>query len=372
VSRGSEKSKQSKESKESRESRESHDFEANEFEKFRNMNSGSRNHSFQTRNFPNFDPTPRDFEPTEFSNQKTPVYPSSSNNSSQNTRQIQDSSVTIAPESQTHSAPNSTNQASTDPNLPPTNGNVTVQVTCTCDSKIIKFGRRLAKKIHEIRKTPENSKDEISDHDKLLSHTKILEMIPQFMNLTKIYLSDMNLTDLPIEFQQLEKIEFLALNKNKFRIIPEAVTRLPRLHTLYLHNNKISDICRNVENMKSLKFLGLQFNRIKKLPPHLFRIQNLKYLNLSNNLIDELPNSVSNVGHSLKGLWLSNNDIETLPLCVHNLKKLVILHVDGNRIRHVPRFVYEMNLNDFVVTGDSLDKEEAVRRAKITKSSLRK
>lgn len=197
-------------------------------------------------------------------------------------------------------------------------------------------------------------------------------MLPQFRNLTKIYLSDMNLTDLPIEFQQLEKIEFLALNKNKFRIIPEAVTRLPRLTTLYLHNNKISDICRNVENMKSLKFLGLQFNRIKKLPPHLFRIQNLKYLNLSNNLIDELPNSVSNVGHSLKGLWLSNNDIETLPLCIHNLKRLVILHVDGNRIRHVPRFVYEMNLNDFVATGDSLDKEEAARRAKITKSSLRK
>ena len=189
------------------------------------MNSGRSNHSVQnSQPFPDFDRNPRDF--SESITRKTPIHPSSSNNSSQhhNSRQVQDSSITIAPESQTSSTPITTEEGENNLN-PPANGNVTVQVTCTCDSKIIKFGRKLAKKIHEIRKTPENSKDQISDHDKLWSHNKILEMLPQFRNLTKIYLSDMNLTDLPIEFQQLEKIEFLALNKNKFRIIPEAVTR---------------------------------------------------------------------------------------------------------------------------------------------------
>ena len=324
---------------------------------------------------------------TSQSTSKTKIYPTSSNNSSNPSQKLRDNSIVSYHQTgYKNSIPQSeifparfenisegtaiSPEVSSSKNSQPINGNLTVQVTCNCDSKIIKFGRKFARKIQEIRKVPETTKDQISDHDKLLSHAKVLEMLPELSNLTKIYLSDMNLTDLPIEFQELTQVEFLALDLNKLRIIPEAVCRLPRLTTLYLHNNKISDISRNVEEMRSLKFLGLQFNRIKKLPPHLFRISNLRYLNLSDNLIDEIPNTVSNLVN-LKGLWLGNNEIESLPLCIYNLKKLQILHVEGNKIQHVPKFLYEMNLSELVVREEPVDRVEAIKRSRDSRRKSR-
>ena len=71
---------------------------------------------------------------------------------------------------------------------------------------------------------------------------KVRQMIPDYIGLTKMYLSDMGLKSLPEEFEQLISLETLALDLNKFRTIPKPVSRLRNLKCLYINDNKVTEV----------------------------------------------------------------------------------------------------------------------------------
>lgn len=179
---------------------------------------------------------------------------------------------------------------------------------------------------------------------------RIQKRMPEFEGLSRVYLSQMNLTALPDAFANLTSLTTLALDQNKFRTIPRPVTKLKNLVVCYLNDNKIEDIPASVRHMSKLRYFWLQNNKIHTLPLYLLTLPELRYLHVENNRVRGIPNEID-LAVQLKGLWLSNNFIEKVPESILNCHGLETLHIDRNNIPSVPGALSQMpNLKDLVLS----------------------
>jgi len=95
-------------------------------------------------------------------------------------------------------------------------------------------------------------------------------------------LSENNLGGLP-KNMNLRYLETLFLDHNKFKEIPEAVTRLRKLKELSLSGNNITKVSKKITYLKRLEVLNLSDNQLTELPSSIYRLRRLKYLILSGN-----------------------------------------------------------------------------------------
>ncbi|XP_053157049.1 extracellular matrix protein 2 [Hemicordylus capensis] len=198
-------------------------------------------------------------------------------------------------------------------------------------------------------------------------------------------LSEANVS--PLAFQPLKSLSYLRLGRNKFRTIPQGLPH--SIEELYLDQNQIEEItevCFNHTkdiniivlkhnkleesriaplawiNHKNLESIDLSYNKLYHVPSylpksllHLVLIGNqidripgfvfghmkpgLEYLYLSfNKLDDEGIDPVSFYGayHSLREIFLDHNQLKSVPLGIAEMRSLIFLRLNNNKIRTVP------------------------------------
>ena len=169
-----------------------------------------------------------------------------------------------------------------------------------------------------------------------------------------LYLCDINLEILPINFGKIivgnnidlswnhivnlpESIKDLKINgslnlsNNQIRFLSETFSGI-NLGALDLSNNYIEDLPESIKDLKINGSLNLSKNLIKGLPETFGKIK-IRHLNLSGNQIKSLPDTFWSIDFST--LDLSNNYLEYLP---EILNKFKIIHLDlsFNQLKKLP------------------------------------
>ena len=138
--------------------------------------------------------------------------------------------------------------------------------------------------------------------------TRILKL----RELTRLDLSNNDISSLPDNWDLLTGLAELNLNSNRLTTLPRAfcVGSLARsLRQLDLGSNKIVFLPNYVCNLRQLVCLKLDTNQLKLLPPSLGKLSSLKQLSAAGNHLQLLPGSVSRL--RLDTLELSANDFNS-------------------------------------------------------------
>lgn len=110
---------------------------------------------------------------------------------------------------------------------------------------------------------------------------------------------------------------------------------------LNLSGMRITELPVSICNMTHLQYLNLAYNKLSELPVGFEKLINLKHLNLTKNLIDEIPPVVFEL-KNLEELLLSKNFIEKIPEDIGKLKSLKILIVNDNKITEVSESILKL------------------------------
>jgi len=142
-------------------------------------------------------------------------------------------------------------------------------------------------------------------------------------------LIDYGLTEFPGEILELRNLEYLDLDGNKLKILPEDVDKLTRLTGLYLYDNDLHTLPANVQHLRKLKALSLASNQFENIPPEIFALEKIEELDLSGNRLQVLPPGIGAL-KNLRILALNENSLKSLPAEILQLKKLEQLFIKGN------------------------------------------
>uniref|UniRef100_T1K991 non-specific serine/threonine protein kinase n=1 Tax=Tetranychus urticae TaxID=32264 RepID=T1K991_TETUR len=193
--------------------------------------------------------------------------------------------------------------------------------------------------------------------------------------ITRLDLSNNNLTSVPFCVFQLPSLRILNLSHNRLTTLPEIEeeklnTPTSSSQELYLQNNRIDLLPHCVFELPSLHLLDLSNNKLTSLPNRLWSAPKLRDLNLSYNLLRELPLKLpSSVSSSsvesphLNSSKLSHKDFFGDETC--SLKSIEVLN--QRSIKHV-------NLwnDDVHIVTDTLPEEsaEVIKQCKLNNLNL--
>ena len=120
--------------------------------------------------------------------------------------------------------------------------------------------------------------------------------------------SDLDLTDLPPEIANLERLQRLDLDNNQLTALPPAITSLKSLRDLYLGGNQINALPPEIAGIASLRWLELLGNQLTALPPEVASLKSLLWLDLDNNQLTALPPEITSL-EGLQDLRLNRNPL---------------------------------------------------------------
>lgn len=145
------------------------------------------------------------------------------------------------------------------------------------------MGNSLAKEFDKLKKK------EIVD----LKKRGIQELPTQIGNLKckELYLSENDISSIPIEISKCPNLSILDLSKNRITSLPSQIGELKTLKELILNNNKLffSPLTPDLGKLNQLIKLDLSFNQLDTIPSELGNLINLEHLNISNNQLKTIP-----------------------------------------------------------------------------------
>ena len=155
------------------------------------------------------------------------------------------------------------------------------------------------------------------DEGKMLPMTSLPTELNAY-KLTKVSVTDNNLSSIPVELLQLPYLQSLDVS---FNHIPDISSQIscPSLKYLYLSNNKIIELPTTIWYLPHLEELQVKKNFLASIgkdsidPLRLSKL--LKVVDISHNKLDELPSFIPDLP-ALEELYVSHNELTTLP---HNL-----------------------------------------------------
>jgi len=169
--------------------------------------------------------------------------------------------------------------------------------------------------------------------------------------ITKLYLYQCNLRDLPPQISKLQNLTELNLNHNQLSTLPLEIVKLQNLTRLDLNDNQLSTLPPEIGKLQNLTELNLNYNQLSTLPPEIGKLQNLTELDLSSNQLSTLPPEIGKL-ENLTWLYLSSNQLSTLPSEIGKLQNLTQLDLSTNQLSTLPPEIGKLenltrlNLND--------------------------
>lgn len=168
-----------------------------------------------------------------------------------------------------------------------------------------------------------------------------LKTLPKNINLLKnlevIYLGFNPIESLPDEFCELENLLFAEFyNASSLRELPSDFGNLSKLEFLGIAGTSISTFPNSIENCDNLLCITANSAQVEKLPSTFGGLENLCNLNLGYNYkIKELPTSFINLKR-LTNLNLQENKLNYLPSNFDKLQNLTHLNLNGNQLNTFP------------------------------------
>jgi hypothetical protein len=174
---------------------------------------------------------------------------------------------------------------------------------------------------------------------------------------TELYLSKMELTELPESLGTLTQLQYLYLYDNYLTEIPEWMGQLNQLYFLHLFNNMISKLPISLANLSNLQVLHLNSNKLTTLPDSISQLNQLKLLYLNDNELQKLPESLGNL-LNLKQLFLNRNELDSLPDSIGRLSQLQLLNLSYNKLTDLsPKLVQLSCFDSISFEGNPLNPE---------------
>ncbi|ASS49470.1 MAG: hypothetical protein A3D31_02875 [Candidatus Fluviicola riflensis] len=164
-----------------------------------------------------------------------------------------------------------------------------------------------------------------------LSTNKLAHVAPELGQLTRLSYLDLShnqLSQLPTTFKQLKYLQELYLGDNQLTALPKNFLNLPFLVKLDLSHNSLTDLGKT-SNLRRLKECDLSGNQLMTLPRSFQSVKYLRVLNISSNQFSEFPVALTNL-RFLEEIDLSNNQLTKLPVTLSGMKALKIVHLEGN------------------------------------------
>ncbi|KAJ7999523.1 hypothetical protein DPEC_G00195310 [Dallia pectoralis] len=155
-------------------------------------------------------------------------------------------------------------------------------------------------------------------------------------NLTILYLSNNDLTEMGTSLTGLNSLTLLDVSGNRLNKVPEGLPE--HIHQLYLESNAISTLPEGfLGKFTQLQYIRMGHNQLtdKGIPRGTFNVTGLVELDLSFNQLERIPP----VSHTLEHLYLQANHIKEFTLSsfcsvvdVMNFSKLRTVRLEGNEI----------------------------------------
>ncbi len=153
--------------------------------------------------------------------------------------------------------------------------------------------------------------------------------------ITKLDLSEMNLTVLPPEIGKLSQLNMLSLYGNLLTIIPSDIGKLSQLTHLGLSRNRLTTLPSEIGHCSKLTWLHLYKNQLATIPSEIGKLSQLKMLHLEQNRLTSLPPQIGNLSQ-LTELYLEENRLTSLPPEIGNLSQLYCFKLSGNWLTTLP------------------------------------
>lgn len=167
-------------------------------------------------------------------------------------------------------------------------------------------------------------------------------------NATKLNLSNLGLSEIPIEINNLAHLNELDLSFNQLTEIKN-LENLTELIVLNLGHNQLKEI-KNLEKLIKINSLGLSRNQIAELNG-LENLNLLIELDLSHNLISKIK-GLENL-NQLKRLYLSNNQLNEIN-GLDKLSRLTRLYLENNQIKKINGLEKLINLDSLFLNENQL------------------
>ena len=207
-----------------------------------------------------------------------------------------------------------------------------------------------------LKKIEQAARDEV---ERLyLTEMELTELPPeigQLTNLTELYLCNNSLSTLPVKIGQLTNLTLLNLNDNSLNTLPAEIGQLTNLTRLYLGSNSLSTVPAVIGQLTNLTELDLRNNSLSTLPAEIGKLTNLTKLNLNVNSLSTLPVEIGQLTN-LTELDLDDNSLSTLPAEIGQLTNLTVLYLYNNSLNTLPAEITQLiNLTELYLGDNSLE-----------------
>ncbi|KAI5710885.1 hypothetical protein M8J76_009226 [Diaphorina citri] len=177
--------------------------------------------------------------------------------------------------------------------------------------------------------------DILQDSKRIISHIKTSRLDYHCQNVDGRGMSSQESTsEINIDKYKLDRTKTLTLCK--VINIPESVYMIAKeaqVEQADLSYNRLHVVNSKLFDITSIRELDLSHNLIQNLPPDLLNLRHLVYMNLENNKLETIDIDF-NFGH-LRELNLSSNKFQQIPKCIFHLDNLEILILNNNDIEEI-------------------------------------
>ena len=183
--------------------------------------------------------------------------------------------------------------------------------------------------------------------------TNVPAEIGSLTGLTELNLGFNDLSSLPAEISQLTNLTSLSLAGNRLTSLPD-ISKLTNLTGLNLAENDLSDVPIGIGNLTKLNGLSLTANKLSRLPPEIGELTNLTGLYLDGNDFRSLPPEIGQLVN-LNWLYLMDNDLDSLPPEIGELTNLMEFYLEDNHLTSLPPEIGKLiNLDWLMLTNNDL------------------
>ena len=139
----------------------------------------------------------------------------------------------------------------------------------------------------------------------------------------------------------LDSVKMMDLSERATPAVPPEVLKVKGLKEFYFVSNGMTSIPDFSAWADTLDYLNLDNNAIKEIPESVGNLKGLKWLRLNGNGIKELPAALASL-KNLRRIYLKGNSLAAVPEVMKEWTALEDVSLDGNPIESVPDWLVAM------------------------------